>query len=116
MAFPIPRPPGWAFALLGAGLLGCGQAAPAPQATRHVPRPVAGDRVTPEVLVAGVWKAGAVAYLNLRCQVQGPGDAAPAFLAPQDVPEGILPRASVTFLDGERELERIEELPMERSC
>ena len=106
----------WAFVLVAAGLLGCGQAAPEARTVRHVPRPVPGDRVTPEVLPAGVWKAGRVAYLNLRCRVQGPRDTEPVLLLTQDVADGILPQASVTFLDGERELERIDALPTERSC
>ncbi len=116
MHLPIPPKRLWALVLLSAVLLGCGKTAPQDSEPPHVPRPVAGDRVTPDVLVAGVWKAGKVAYLNLRCTVQGPGEARPAFLQSRDVAEEILPQATVTFLAGERELERRADLAMERSC
>jgi hypothetical protein len=92
------------------GLLGCAQS---DQRSYRVDRPVAGDQVTPEVLLAGDWKGGQKGYLGVRFRVQG--QHGPALLRQVEVPGDVLPRMAVTFLRGEEELLRTEPT-LQREC
>jgi hypothetical protein len=82
------------------GVLGCGQGSP--DRPPRVPRPAAGDSVTPEVIVAGTWKGGERGLLGIRCRVEGQAGA--DLLFDREVPEGLLPSVAVTFFRGEEEL------------
>src|SRR5262245_59137538 len=98
MPATVPRAATAALCLLG--VLGCGQGSP--DRPPRVPRPVAGDTVTPEVVVAGTWKGGQRGLLGIRWRVEG--KAGTDLLLDREVPEGLLPSVAVTFFRGEQEL------------
>ncbi|MCI0456170.1 MAG: hypothetical protein L0Z62_04215 [Gemmataceae bacterium] len=95
------------------GLFGCGQAGP-PEKPARVPRPMAGDSVTPEVIVAGTWKGGERGLLGIRCRVEG--KAGTDLLFDREVPEGLLPSVAVTFFRGEQELPSTDAPRVEHLC
>ncbi len=94
------------------GLLGCAQGPP--EKSPRLPRPMAGDSVTPEVIVAGTWKGGQTGLFGIRCRVEGKAGA--ELLLSQEVPEDLVPRVAVTFFRGEAELSAAEPERLERCC
>ena len=108
--------PAWAAALglLGVALLGCSQGDE--DRAARTPRPTAGDRVTPEVVLTRPWKAGENCLFGIRFNVRGPAEPGARLLAARDVPEGAMPQVAVTFYRGEEELPRVEPHRLERCC
>lgn len=105
----------FALWLLATAPLGCGQGVPEPKQAR-VPRPAAGDRVRPEVILGDAWRAGQLEQFNIQCRVCGPAGERPGLLLGADVPDAVLPRIAVTFFRGDEVLERVEDLQGSRFC
>lgn len=96
------------FAVLFDG--GCGDSKP------RVPRPVAGDSVTPTILDAGPWTSGSIARFAIQVEARGPDGLNVALLDNEDVPEDILPQVTVTFFRGDQLLTLAKEPTLERFC
>jgi hypothetical protein len=79
-------------------------------------RPMAGDRVTPEITVVEPWPAGGLAQIMLYLQVRGEADAKPAYLQFEDVPYGSKPAGNVVFWKDDIELSRADDLVFEPDC
>lgn len=99
------------LAVLGLLTCGCQQGR-----NQREPRPVAGDTVTPVILLGLPWQQQGPVLLSARLQVQRPDETAPALLQLEDVPYEIVPTVTLTYFAKEKELERIEDVPLVRDC
>jgi hypothetical protein len=80
------------------------------------PRPVAGDTVTPLILLGLPWQQQGLVLMSARLQVQGPEPSAPALLQLEDVPYEMVPTVTLTFFEQDRELEQIKDVALVRDC
>ncbi len=95
------------FGLWGCSVLlaaGCADFRSTPRARR----PVAGDRVTPEILLGKSWRQQGPVLLSARLQVQGKDDPAPELLQLEEVPYEIVPHVRLTFFAGDQALAPVE--------
>lgn len=97
--------------LFAAALFGCGRGESKPR----VPRPVAGDSITPIIRDTGPWTSG-VARFAIQVAARGPAGLDVALLDNEDVPEGILPQVTVTYYRGDQLLTFAKEPTLERFC
>ena len=102
--------------LAGVALLAAGLALWRPAPPPPVPRPAAGDTVTPEIMFVGEWSAGMSAFINLRLRAEGCEGEPEAFLRNVEVPEDFVPRLRLVFYRGDDELTTAEGLVIERTC
>lgn len=93
-------------------LVGCGK--PAGEVGKA--RPIAGDTVTPVLLLGNTWVQEGPVLLSVRLQVQGADEGEAKLLQLEDVPYEIVPRADFTFYNQGVQLNHLEEVPLARDC
>lgn len=99
-------------ALLAIVTAGCEQTEQKPRQKR----PIAGDTVTPVILLGKTWKQNGPVLISARLQVQGQKDEQAQLLQLEDVPYEIVPRVCLTFFDGDKQLEKLGEVSLARDC
>lgn len=96
------------------GLLGCASSVPPPEARK--PRPVAGDTVSPLLLLGKSWKQGGPVLLSVRLQVQSGNETEPRLLQLEDIPYKTVPGVNLTFYRENEQIHYLEKVPLVRDC
>jgi hypothetical protein len=94
-------------------LAGCG---PHQREQARQKRPIRGDTVTPVLMLGNTWTQNGPVLISTRLQVQGEQEAEPQLLQLEDVPYKTVPRVTLTFSDGEKEIHKLEDVPLARDC
>lgn len=79
-------------------------------------RPVAGDTVTPVILLGKTWKQKGLVLISARLQVKGKKEAQPKLLQLEDIPHEIVPRVTLTFYNGKEQIKKVKDVDLKRDC
>lgn len=79
-------------------------------------RPLAGDTVTPEILLGKRWEQNGPVLISSRLLVQKPSEKDPQFLQLEEIPYEIVPTVTLTFLNGDEEIDKVIDYPLTRDC
>ncbi len=79
-------------------------------------RPVAGDTVSTRIVLGRPWKQGGLVLLSSRLAVQGPEGKEESLLQLEDIPYQAVPTATLTFFQGDKELEKWQDVKLTRDC
>jgi hypothetical protein len=72
--------------------------------------------VTPALLLGNTWIQGGPVLISARLQVQGEQESEPQLLQLEDVPYDIVPHVTLTFFDGKKEIQKLDDVPLTRDC
>jgi hypothetical protein len=79
-------------------------------------RPVAGDTVTPVILLGNTWEQKGPVLISARLEVQGKGELGQRLLELKEVPYEIVPHVTLAFFAGTQELQKLENVALLRDC
>lgn len=98
-------------ALLALGLASC----TGEPAAQRLPRPVAGDTVTPVIVLGHPWQQKGLVLISARLQTKSKGETEAQTLQLEDVPYDSVPRVTLAYFVGEQPL-GVEEVELKRDC